>query len=497
MESTNLKNAKPETPVMDSIRFESKAQEISRSSENSNPNVSHESPARISDSPLIKSTKSSKPAQKNPKSKLNPSQAVFSPRNRIRERKFVVVKKNSRKEKRDSAPMVAEIDCKCGSKTKGNLKKCVCVAYETLRASQEEFFKTRSESEVEIGESSQNVEEGDEVEIGESDETDEIGVSSMKRRREKVLEEARRSLPEYGKVMHLVKAFEKLTCFPFAKATYKEEGNQTEDKIKKALKWELPGMSLEQPKCPEAETEQVTWSSSFSPSDLVLTATNLGLARPHAPVSSSWDNSVSSLNSNGARRSRRNSLDSSASMGSRRSKKKQMKVTSPKPFKLRTEERGRMKEEEFAKKLQEMTMEEEKQRIPIAQGLPWTTDEPESLVKPHVKDITIPVDLKLHSDIRAVERAEFDYQVAEKINLIEQYKAERERLRKLAEEEELRRLRKNLIPKAQPMPYFDRPFIPRRSNKHPTIPRDPKFNLPQHRSGLMHNGTLYIFNSDV
>lgn len=36
-----------------------------------------------------------------------------------------------------------------------------------------------------------------------------------------------------------------------------------------------------------------------------------------------------------------------------------------------------MKEEEFAKKLQEMSMEEEKMRIPIAQGLPWTTDEPE------------------------------------------------------------------------------------------------------------------------
>lgn len=36
-----------------------------------------------------------------------------------------------------------------------------------------------------------------------------------------------------------------------------------------------------------------------------------------------------------------------------------------------------MKEEEFAKKLQEMTMEEEKMRIPVAQGLPWTTDEPE------------------------------------------------------------------------------------------------------------------------
>jgi hypothetical protein len=35
-------------------------------------------------------------------------------------------------------------------------------------------------------------------------------------------------------------------------------------------------------------------------------------------------------------------------------------------------------------------------------------------------------------------------------------------LLKLAEEEEIKRLRKELVPKAQPMPYFDRPFIPRR-----------------------------------
>ncbi|CAH2055327.1 unnamed protein product [Thlaspi arvense] len=362
MDSTNLKIAKNETLLMNPIRFESRAQENSRSSENSNPNISHATPARVSGSVPAKSTKTGKSAQKNPKSKHNPSQAVFSPRNRIRERRFVVVKKKLRKEEKDSASVISEVDCKCGAKTNANMKKCVCIAYETLRASQEEFFNNRRESEVETGEPSQIVEEGDEAGVGESDETG------------------------------------------------------------RELKW----WPEEQKKC-------------------------------------------------------MCSLDSSASMGSRRLKKKQIKVTSPKPFKLRTEERGRMKEEEFAKKLHEMTMEEEKMRIPIAQGLPWTTDEPEGLVKPHVKEITIPVDLKLHSDIRAVERAEFDYQIAEKINLIEQYKAERERLQKLAEGEELRRLRKEMIPKAQPMPYFDRPFIPKRSNKHPTIPRDPKFNRPQRK----------------
>lgn len=51
----------------------------------------------------------------------------------------------------------------------------------------------------------------------------------------------------------------------------------------------------------------------------------------------------------------------------------------------------------------------------------------------------------------------------------------------LAEEEEIRRLRKEQVPKAQPMPYFDRPFIPRRSVKHPTIPKEPKFHIPQQK----------------
>jgi hypothetical protein len=33
------------------------------------------------------------------------------------------------------------------------------------------------------------------------------------------------------------------------------------------------------------------------------------------------------------------------------------------------------------------------------------------LAKPPVKEITIPVDLKLHTDVRALGRAEFDEQV--------------------------------------------------------------------------------------
>ncbi|GLT54851.1 hypothetical protein SLA2020_280140 [Shorea laevis] len=476
------KNTGVVTPVKDTRGSRSKIHENHKLGENFNPNVSHSSPGpKSTSSPVIKSAKAQKSAVKNP----NP--VGYSPRNKIRERKFVVAKKNSKKENAG-----LKVECKCKEKTGGgDIKKCLCVAYENLRASQEEFFKNRSEQ---AGQSDHlkgcdraenELEEEIEKGLMLQDLKVEDGYEG-KRRRAKLLEEARKSVPEpgSGRVLHLVKAFEKLLSIPSSKDSdekdekdEKEEEEEEEDNKKKAMRWALPGLQV--PKAPETQVS----SSSFCPSDLFLTSENLGLDS-RVSVSSSWDSSqgsVSSRTSNGGRRSRRNSSESSATMGGRRWKKQQLKVTSQKPFKLRTEQRGRQKEEEFMKKLQEMVIEDEKQRIPVAQGLPWTTDEPECLMKPPVKESTRPVDLKLHSDMRAVERAEFDNQVAEKMSLFEQYKMERDRQQKLAEEEEIRRLRKELVPKAQPMPYFDRPFIPRRSMKHPTVPKDPKFHIPQQK----------------
>ncbi|GMI67538.1 hypothetical protein like AT5G15510 [Hibiscus trionum] len=472
------KNSKLGTPAKDPESCSrSKTPKDSKLCENSNPNIYNSS------SPLTKSSKSLKHSSKNP--------IIYSPSNKLRERKFVVAKKNSKKVKSNSNPTMDGVNCKCKEQIGGNSKKCLCVAYENLRASQEEFFKNKAETEAEEeAKETGDLVEGygsDNEEIDEIENSSEAGSSTIiiKRRRDKLMEEARNSVPECGKVLHLVKAFERLLSLPDRKGTDREgedEKEPKEEKIdnynnnkKKPLKWALPGLQLTNVTEGEAET-------SFCPSDYVLTAENLGLD-PRFSVSSSWDSSqgsVSSRTSNGGRRSRRNSSDSVGTVGGRRWKK-QLKPTSLKPFKLRTEQRGKAKEEEFMKKIQEMMTEQEKQRIPIAQGLPWTTDVPEVLIKPPVKEGTRPVDLRFHSDVRAVDRAEFDHQVAEKMSLIEQYKMERERQQKMAEEEEIKRLRKELVPKAQPMPYFDRPFIPRRSSKNPTIPREPKFHIPHHK----------------
>ncbi|RXH67292.1 hypothetical protein DVH24_027412 [Malus domestica] len=52
------------------------------------------------------------------------------------QRKFIIAKKKSNKEN----PNVS-----CKWKDKGNLKMCLCVAYENLRVSQEELFKKRTD----------------------------------------------------------------------------------------------------------------------------------------------------------------------------------------------------------------------------------------------------------------------------------------------------------------------------------------------------------------
>ncbi|CAN0925592.1 Microtubule-destabilizing protein 60 [Linum grandiflorum] len=467
MDSSIKKNRKPTTPAKESRSphgFHSKAlKSPAKVSENANPNVSRSiSMVDSTSSPLAKSgCKSHKSGQKIPNS--TKTLVPYSPRNKLHQRKFVVAKKKNPSKEDDKVSSSDSLNCKCKNNRLGGIgSKCLCVAYESLRASQEEFFKIRNEGE--------EMDEGDNPEVeqeeaimvngGSEDQSgseQQEGSSTMKRRREKFLEDVRNSVSHGGKVMHLVKAFEKLLTEPKALEDCLKEEDEEED---------------EEEKC-----------SSFCPSEMFLTSENLGLD-PKLSVSSSWDasqGSVSSGKSNGGRRSRRNSSESCATMGGSRWKKKQQKVTSLKPFKLRTEQRGKTKEEEFMKKIHEMMTEEERQRIPIAQGLPWTTDEPEHLIKPPVKEITRPIDLMLHSDIRAEERAEFDHQVSEKLTLIEEYKTERERLQKLAEEEEVRRLRKELVPKAQPMPYFDRPFIPRRSMKQPTVPKEPRFHVPQYK----------------
>ncbi|GAV92813.1 hypothetical protein CFOL_v3_36191, partial [Cephalotus follicularis] len=230
--NVTAKNAKTVTPVKDSHGFQSKNhQDISRKfPENSNPNISQTSlPSKPIYSPVNKSAKSQKSAPRNAhQSSCTKPAFAISPRNKIRERKFVVAKKKKeKKEKEDSdSSNDPAVDCKCKERYGRNVKKCLCVAYETLRASQEEFFKNgeagigNKEAFVDRagnGNGADNRDPSEVIQLGKT------GSSTVKRRRDKLLEEARNSVPEFGKVMHLVNAFEKLLSIPKSKESDEKE----------------------------------------------------------------------------------------------------------------------------------------------------------------------------------------------------------------------------------------------------------------------------------
>ncbi|MBA0736247.1 hypothetical protein Gogos_009814, partial [Gossypium gossypioides] len=80
--------------------------------------------------------------------------------------------------------------------------------------------------------------------------------------------------------------------------------------------------------------------------------------------------------------------------------------------------------------------------------------------KPAAKENTKPQEFNLHTGQRAVKRAMFNYSVATKFYLLEIQKKQVEKVQKMLEDEEIRCLRKEMVPKAQLMPFFDRPFFP-------------------------------------
>ncbi|KAI3451342.1 hypothetical protein Pfo_008007 [Paulownia fortunei] len=90
---------------------------------------------------------------------------------------------------------------------------------------------------------------------------------------------------------------------------------------------------------------------------------------------------------------------------------------------------------------------------------------------------TKPLEFRLDTEQRTAQRAIFNSSVAIKQRITEQHKKQVEKVLKIIEEEEVRMLRKEMIPRAQLMPIFDRPFLPQRSSRPLTIPREPNFHL--------------------
>ncbi|XP_044983765.1 translation initiation factor IF-2-like [Hordeum vulgare subsp. vulgare] len=452
--------AAAKTPARPAATAKTPARSVSRArfphaSENSDPNILASPPRTASKTPA-----NAKPAAASTVSaSVRRKRGTPAPPPPVPQRRFLVAKKGAHRRRQAGAG---------GGGGDFDFDKCREAAREALRASHEEFFlKERAlsaaseeqESRKKEGEDDEEASSAAVVEEGEgADVVDLEGSGKVRAIRSRVMAKAMNSVPDAGagRVKHLVNAFESLLSISGATADAERAGEEA---------WVLPGLQ------PWKEGSEGSPVALFSSSDF----TNMGPTRLCSSLDgksnrSSWDSQT------GGRRSRRNSSESLRS-----SWNKKLKVTSQHPFKLRTEQRGRAKEQQFIQKVQEMLIEDEKKRIHIAQGLPWTTDEPECLIKPPVKERTEPVDLVLHSDVRAIERAEFDQYVSERLKMGEELRLERERQEKLEEEEIIKQLRKELVPKAQPMPYFDRPFVPKKSSKTITIPKEPSFHLRPER----------------
>ncbi|XP_043694963.1 protein TPX2-like [Telopea speciosissima] len=96
-----------------------------------------------------------------------------------------------------------------------------------------------------------------------------------------------------------------------------------------------------------------------------------------------------------------------------------------------------------------------------------------------IKEQTKPLEIMLHTQLGAVKHPGFNYMhmVARKMYLLEQQKQLEKRVQKMIEEEEVRMSRKEMIPRAQSMPFFDRSFFPQRSTGPLTVPKEPSFHI--------------------
>ncbi|PNT62464.1 targeting protein for Xklp2 isoform X2 [Brachypodium distachyon] len=268
------------------------------------------------------------------------------------------------------------------------------------------------------------------------------------------LEEAMAGLPEpgEGRVRYLVDTFERLLSLS------RSSGGEPRSRVRARRK-----NNNKEAAASADEMDMTSYPSVAASSSSEVSSSIVDLPRR---------NRSSSRRSSGRderRLKRCKSIDSSERSWSR-------KVTSQHPFNLRTEQRGKVKEDNFVEMMRMLLLEEERLRNPLAQGLPLTTDEPENLMKPPAKEPTEPFDVVLHSAVRAVGRARFDHQITERNIFLEKLELEKERQQKMDEEVEIKQLRKEQVPKAHPMPDFSKPFLPKRSVKPQTVPREPRFH---------------------
>ncbi|CAN6451915.1 unnamed protein product [Victoria cruziana] len=173
------------------------------------------------------------------------------------------------------------------------------------------------------------------------------------------------------------------------------------------------------------------------------------------------------------------SQDTAANSSQKRNggSKRTIKNGQSESLKLDAEPRGQTKVEQLMCRLQKLLNDEPEIRSAIAIGLSSSPRHKPNATNPQIKEQTKPMEIKLHTEVRAVKRAGFNHLVASKIQYMEEQRKQEETIQKMIEKEQIKLMRKEMIPRAKLMPFFDKPFFPQRSTKRLTVPKEPSFHI--------------------
>jgi len=160
--------------------------------------------------------------------------------------------------------------------------------------------------------------------------------------------------------------------------------------------------------------------------------------------------------------------------------KRTIPATNPKPFHLMTDERGSSKEHDFENRVKE---EEDhlKKLAEFKANPPKVLDQAPFVPKAPRKPLTEFKEFQLATNERADAWEENDAKKAEREAEMRAMDEEREKMIKLAEEKEIKRMREEMVHKAQPVPLY-KPMEVHPSEKPVTIPESPNWSKKNSRN---------------
>lgn len=167
-------------------------------------------------------------------------------------------------------------------------------------------------------------------------------------------------------------------------------------------------------------------------------------------------------------------------------------LTEPKPFNLRSVAKHQEWQSEFAKQLMKEVQDEEEAKQFKARAAPPTTHNAGFVPQKSTKPLTDHDDLVLASDRRAEERAQFDYEVQQRLAAAAEAKQAAEEEKRRQEEAEAREFRKKMLFKARPLPNNSRFMKAKHSKKPLTVPHSPQLGPHRGNSGNENQENLAV-----